>query len=615
MRELVVGVVLFVWVAAAGCGPHGTPYRVGDLREDSSSRAWRPLVHYLAQNGADPSVCDRQAPEFAIRSFTARDAGKFVSALSKGRVPPATWRACAEHLVADLSPDVASRLVEHAAEALVEAVEAGDADAAALARAEALEAVVANRPRSLRVTTEVESALRAAIDSGAGSGAVRAVGARMLEALELDRGYLQGAPLDRARIGTIEDRTALRRIVDRVHDAGLRDAALERYVDLTIAASSIPEVLADAAGTRARVLRTGRNAIPRELLSSARVSSAQRAADFVVVAEQDVPAQTVTFTARRSGAAEIVPIVSLRGVLLFEVPGYGAPLTFCAPARELAVEPCIESGALALGSPVARLDDDGVVHFRDHMPIRQAAPVLEGNRLPLPILLSESTLAPLEAALFLAPPEPLVFARGEAIGVSIAPAGLRLAAQVQAEGATATLLVFFEPDHVGRHGFRVASQGVRGSAGANGLPGMRGMNGGRGHRGSCPYGRGSNGQNGHAGGRGGNGQRGGPGGPGGDVRVIVHCAPESCDAALQLGRTLAVSRGGPGGPGGMGGRGGEGGRGGDGGPGDSCTDASGQRRTVPAGSRGSDGMRGPNGMNGPPGPDGPPGRVTVEVAH
>jgi hypothetical protein len=69
-------------------------------------------------------------------------------------------------------------------------------------------------------------------------------------------------------------------------------------------------------------------------------------------------------------------------LLRFDVPGFESPLTFCAPARELSVEHCVESVAFALGSPVARLDEDDVVHFRDRVPVWDAGPILEGNRLP-----------------------------------------------------------------------------------------------------------------------------------------------------------------------------------------------------------------------------------------
>ncbi|MBC7170894.1 MAG: hypothetical protein H5U40_00615 [Polyangiaceae bacterium] len=191
-----------------GCGPRRVPYSATDLRADSSSRAGRALVHYLAQPGADPAVCDRQAPEFALASFTERDVRRFVSALSNETLPPALWRACASHLLEDLDEERARFGADRMLKAFIENLDAAAPDE--LARLDALAEVLSSRPPTVVLAPEGEGELRSAVASSRAAAPARARAAPLLASLELDRGMFEGAPLDPSRIGGLADAGILR---------------------------------------------------------------------------------------------------------------------------------------------------------------------------------------------------------------------------------------------------------------------------------------------------------------------------------------------------------------------------------------------------------------------
>src|SRR6185503_19182329 len=156
-----------------------------------------------------------------------------------------------------------------------------------------------------------------------------------------------------------KDEPTLRLFVDRLPTEDLRNEARRRIVRLHIAASTYPEVRANADDVEERVLIRGSNPID---LAKQAPTRGWLDEDHVpmrgVLVRQDLWNQTAKLLGYRNNAPplSILPDLQLRHALDVDVAGVSKPVTICAPKKELDPTPCIAPEDVRLGNPVAYLD-------------------------------------------------------------------------------------------------------------------------------------------------------------------------------------------------------------------------------------------------------------------
>lgn len=613
----------FVLVAAlpallACSARYPVPFTAAAMVQAASGDA---LVHYLEQPGAATSVCDRNARG---PHFTPRDRGDLDDFVQGVRsVSSDRWQRCAMLMLKSAPAPDAAALLEavvhqyhrHLANPSIER------DAAAQARARALHGVLVHKPaqsapRADRVARELHE-LRDAMAQRRLGPVAHALGAELLVVVDLQRGVYRGQPLTAATLDTLAERrdeTTLRTIIEHVPDAALRTEAKRRVIRLHLARA--PEL--DAAVVEERVLATGRNAVDVERSPpSAAWLDLERVRAKGVLVRQNPRAETVELLAftRMPPQASLLPAVDLRNALFVRMPGSPVPLTVCDTPDALDVSPCILPAAIKPDVPLIYVDDDGLLHFVEHITSRDATQlVYNAQNLPLSLRVGSKVAAGWELPIVFERPDAIVFQaaggeRGPDLQVRVERRyAERLLFEVRGPQGKQTLVV--EPGDLAS--FEIVSRGGIGASGTPGSHGAAGMQGAAGASATC----GSPGQSGGAGGRGGDGGpggNGGPGGAGGDVSVQVRCVTGNCESVLERMRALVRSEGGRGGSGGPGGRGGAGGAGGSGGSGTSCTDSTGRSRYQASGSTGPSGSQGSTGRTGANGIPGQAGRRTFEL--
>ncbi|HRG99377.1 MAG TPA: hypothetical protein PLR99_24190, partial [Polyangiaceae bacterium] len=500
-------------LSALACGrSFPTPFTASDLAREGSGAA---LTHYLHQPGATATVCDRRAHGDGFRGESRDDFEALAGGLLSGKVAPGLWQRCAMLMLESLPAGEAASLLDELAHAYRTLVSrsAVETDAAERARLEALHKTLLFRPRGTAPHPEAVAddvaKLTAALDKGRLGPIAARYGRDLLVDIDLGRGVLSGAPVTVATLDALftrKDELLLRRVAQRVPDAGLRDEARRRIVRLHVAASASAHVRAHPDETQARVMAEGRN--PVDLGQHAPTAGwvdEERLRVRGLLVRQNVWKQTSTLlavdaTARSAGGAQVLPSIELRGALFVRAAGFEEPLTVCAPPDALDVTPCVLPSEVRPAIPIVHVDAQGLLHFVERIATRDALKLVYNTpNLPLPFLVHEKELFTLEWPIRFERPSPIVFTgptsgRGPDLRVSLQR---RYSPRVLFEvtGPEGPLVGVVEAEDL--DAFVIATRGGAGPAGARGTDGARGSNGSSGSSASCP---GSPGTSGGAGG-------------------------------------------------------------------------------------------------------------------
>jgi hypothetical protein len=627
LRRLLETGSLLVLSAACRGGP-AQPITAVDLAKDERKDA---LSRYLAQKGATAAVCNRaspgpQAPKGDAESFEA-----LTDALLDGSVPPKLFQRCAMLLLESAPADEASLLLDelaHTSRALLSS-KAIETDPERQAILDAVHgAVLLRKPETAPHADAIEddlAALRDALENGRLGPKAQRYGKELLAGIELERGQWKGKPVTAATLDHLErqkDASTLRRMMQRLPDATMKQEARRRLARLHIAASPSAYVRANASEIEDKVVETGRNAIdPSTMPAQKGFFDGEKSRVKGVLVRQNVWKQTATLLAFEGSepGSSLLGSVDLRGALFLRVDGLDEPITLCAPSDALDPTPCLSPTDIKPKVPIAYVDDKGLLHFVEKVTSRDAMRlVYETPNLPLPFEVRGKEVLTIEWPLVYESPGSVVFTGSRGTTSPDLQVVLerrrspRLFFEVKAPQG-AFVGVVEEGD---RDSFLIATRGAPGTPGTAGSPGTTGSAGSMGMAASCPGSRGGNGGNGGRGGNGGPGGPGGPGGDAGDVSVRISCLGGDCGNLADLAARMVRSEGGPGGPGGRGGPGGAGGPGGSGGSGTSCFNYTTKQTTyVGGGSPGSAGSPGSTGANGPPGAPGRPGKVSIQVVR
>jgi hypothetical protein len=609
---------------AAGCAArqYTTPMTAAELADRPEGDA---LGAYLGQPAASVGVCDLGAsgPHARIIDFEAR--GSLDRGLREGRLTPARWKGCMELLLRTADPEAAVALLTDVVRAARDLLGDGglETDLGAQARLEAVTRIILERPPGLGAGPGEMERLVAQLDRDLATGRLGQVGhllaTELVTAVRLENGLLGDQRVDAALLDGLTaagDEVTLRRCVDRLPDAALREEARRRIIRLHVQASPYPEVRLGGQAVEEAVARAGANPVSLAVHAPQRgwLEGGQVPVRTALV-EQRVGEQAARLLGSAGGPAapSLLPEVALRGTLKLELAGISLPVTVCGDARELDASPCLATSDVGTSSPLARVDGAGVLRVLDWFSESQAVALAGQPRLVLPLALGSLQVAALDWPLLFLTPSDLVLEgagpAGSGPGLEVLVEAIepgRLVDSVTAAGRRYQAVV----ERTGAATFHLVTRGGRGYEGASGQPGMDGSSGTDGSDASCPFSSGQGGSAGGSGGNGGNGGDGGPGGRGGDVRVTVVASGALREDLLHLLQSTILSQGGPGGPGGPGGRGGSGGRGGRGGTGTTCLESNGATTSLSGGSDGASGSDGSSGFAGGAGPPGAPGRVT-----
>lgn len=579
------------------------------------------LMAYLSQRDASPALCDlgTQGPHITLitdDTFQALGDG-----LYDGEVSPKLWRRCVEALVKSVKKPEAMKAMDMMGKTYRKLLRNKDleTDPARQKQLAALHEMFLERPAGLGAHRILMDDWVEQLDRALAAGRLGPIAAKygedLLATVELETGSWHGRPVTLATIDALhakKNEKLLRRFGARLPDEGLRKQALRRVIRLHVAASEFPEVRDNGPAVEEIVMKLGRYPISPEQFPPQRgVLDGTKVPIRGVLVRQDVAKQTATlygYSGDKPGVS-VLPELSLRGAVRFDLKGISKPVTLCGPAKELDPTPCIDAEQVKLGNPMAFLDADGAFHFTEHVAERDAVVLTQGGAMfLLPVQIGGRTLLTLKWGLWFEKPKQDLVLSGESPGSNAPNLGVsvdnrdpnRLVYAVNVRGGPYQAVVEMA-DAEGFHVYSAGAQGYSGQAGQSGYDGQRGYDG---QSASCPSSSATGGGPGGNGTDGGPGGPGGPGGNGGDVSVQLLCGGHACDGVLSLLAQTVQSRAGAGGFAGPGGRGGSGGYGGRGGSGTTCY-SDGQSYSL---SSAPDGPRGHDGYNGPDGPPGPPGR-------
>jgi hypothetical protein len=595
-------------LAASGCHHRfPLPYTTNQLMKDSPHWPGESLVHYLGQPNADVSVCTLGPPN-VIRRTDQELVEPFVAALEENKLAPDRWQSCATRLVPGLAPAEREFTYGRLARVILSLLDAEQPAARLIAAHE----VLATRPTEPSPSLEALMHRLEAWPREKLAPTLPPIFDALVTTLQLDHGQLAGRKVSEPDINNTQDDALLARMAARLPDASLRTLARRRLIKLRIERSPFREVQARAADVEAAVMDTGRWAQP---VASLRLERPElpMALPFQALVRQDIEAQAVALLAPGQGAAQLVPVLDLKGALHIAV-GWSQPLSLCAPATEMKVEPCIDAREIEVANPIVSLDAEGMLRLPERLVMAQAMDLARADEgLVLPIRISGRLVTSLQVPLRFEAPGPIHFEggtgeRGPSVNVLVHPVASALLFSAVSELGVQRMAIL--PRNV-QSSFEVVSQGGRGATGRTGYAGTDGSRGYNGASASCSSSPGQPGGPGGNGSRGGDGGQGGDGGAGGFVNVTLQCGGP-CPADEILVRRLVRSRGGEGGSGGDGGRGGRGGDGGSGGSGTSCT-VNGHTEFLSSGSSGSRGSDGSQGYSGAQGSEGFAGQVQVQV--
>ena len=589
------------------------PMTASDLARENSGAA---LVAYLGQPDATPAVCDARSsgPHLAHLDEDGRDA--FVKGLVDGHIAPDAWGRCANSVLRSASNEDAAALLDTVGHSYRSVLKNGDLDKVPALQAElgAMQALYLDRKNGTAGHPEIlgpmfEDLRHAIAEHRLGPTATR-FGQELIVAVDMERGLWNGRPVDVTTVDALAqsgDEKTLRLFADRLPSPELRDESKRRVIRIHIAASTFPEVKADAARVEETVMRLGKNpiSVADHPPTNGWVDVSKMPVRGVLV-RQHVWQQSATLLAQSVGApgVSVLPELRLRGAFYVSAKDVSQGITLCGPARDLDPTPCLAVEDVKLENPVAYLDKGSAFHFVDQIAMRDAIGLAANrNRFEMPVSVGGKRLLTLDWHFSYERPEDMIFS-GSAAGSDGPP--LTVVANhndparflFAVASAAGTYLAAVEDGDASA--FHIASAGAQGESGSSGSAGSDGSSGGQ-----C--------QNGSDGGPGGDGGPGSPGGNGGPVVVDVICSDQACTDAVASLRLMVSSRGGPGGPGGAGGPGGSGGSGGSAGPDSVSVDADGNTTTTPGCSAGSSGSSGSPGASGSPGPDGSPGSVVLRL--
>ena len=612
-KQLLLAATLLLQSA---CVPHfPTPMSAAQLEQFDSGAA---LVAYLAQPGAETSVCDMGSTGPHLHKWAPQDSKAWVDGLVDGEVSQDVWRACATALLRS-APSTALPELLHAAgrgyRRLLRQLDFEDSYQAQT-RVIELHRLYLRRSPTLQppaaAARELFEELRSALFAQHLGPYATKLATQLLTAYDLEHGRWRGRALDVATLDALfaaRDLEALHMIRVRSSSEQLRSEAKRRIIRLHIATSTFPEVKANSAEVEETLMRLGHN--PQDPKTHPVLSGTLGKLRWQSVSvRQNLAQQTASLIGRGSGHRE-ASTLPLRGALSVKLQGLSQPVTLCADATSLDPTPCIAAKHVSLGHPLARIHNNQLelksgVRIADtldlarggsklELRVRVAGVVIEKHALPL-------RFDNLDGQLRISPKNDRYGERGHALRVSVdCPDNELLRFTATADGM-AQRDAFVHVADLDR--FRLENHGRPGEPGVPGSDGSRGMAGV-----SC--------SDGGPGGDGSSGGPGGPGGDGGDIRVEITCRDGvhgGVGFALlrDILQRIVHSIGGEGGPGGPGGRGGEGGFAGSSRPRRTHVDNKGVEWVDDKGcSAGNSGRDGSAGLRGPRGRDGRPGSVTI----
>lgn len=577
------------------------------------------LVAYLGQPDANPTVCDLRARGPHVSALNDEVRTSLVEGFADGRIDRTLWRRCVEVLLNGPSRENAASLIDAIGVAYQDVLKDSDFEKsrALQDRLAVMQQVYMERRNGMdghpKIDEPMFDDLRRALSAHRLGPVATRFGEELLATFDLGRGMWSGHVVNTPVIDALfiaGDEKTLRRFVDRLPTAPMRDESRRRVIRIHIAASPFREVHDNSAEVESAVMRLGH--YPLALADHPPIRGWMDPEKMLirgVLVRQQIWAQTATLLGYSSErpTLSVLPEVSLRGAVLVEVQGVSHPVTLCGPATQLDPTPCIAVEDVKLENPVAYLDEGSAFHFVDRLPMSEAVKLAEKrDRFELPVSVGGRRLLVFNWWLRYERPEDLVLGanasagKGPDVGVVADHRDPARFIFTVRNGVQRYIAVTETPDAAG---FRIVSRGGQGYAGTKGSTGSSGTSGSQ-----CG--------SGGSGGTGGSGHDGGPGGMGGDVRAQIVCGDQACADALALLQKTVLSQGGLGGPGGSGGDGGSGGRGGSGRSESSHTDSKGNRVVDDYGCHGgSSGSSGSRGRDGASGSAGPAGQVNFDVVR
>jgi hypothetical protein len=422
-------------------------------------------------------------------------------------------------------------------------------------------------------------------------------GSQLLAAHELERDQWHGQAVDEASIAQLADEPTLRLFEARLRSDTLRQAARKQIVHLHVAASHDPRVLAQPQAVEAKLLELGANSVELDARAIEAMQLAEPALWRTVFVHQDVRGQSASLKGRAADGAHWFTDMPLRSRLRVQLRDSSAPITLCAPAKELDPAPCVPARELSVDNPLVSIDAEGVLHLADHLALDHALGLVDTRaHFLVQLQIHGAPGVTFDWPLHFQRPDSLVMLghrpgeHGPALDLTVKCLDDNLFLfTLQTSELHGSVLV--EAGDLPQ--FFVVSQGAFGRDGSDGESGTRGEDG-------RECGDGKDGGKGHP------GHDGGPGADGGDVHVHVQCEEP---APLKILIKTVTSAGGSGGRAGRGGAGGLGGAAGPGRDGSTQHDANGHTKSTHGCAPGERGDDGPPGVDGIAGPPGAPGHV------